>query len=126
MVEEKLTESDMRRGWILAGFPRTLSQAAALNSMLLDIGQSYDRVIHFKRDNHPSSLTFSNSQLTDTQLTNSQPTYPDYLPEQQLLQSPLVKFYSRLRLFISISDDTPLTIVDNALKSSTKEFTNKN
>ncbi|MEO1791587.1 MAG: hypothetical protein AAFR25_05100, partial [Cyanobacteria bacterium J06629_19] len=56
-------------------------------------------------------------------LANGQPDYPDYLPEHKILQIPLVKFYSRLRLFISVSCDVPLAIVDNALKSSLRELT---
>src|SRR5262249_11538178 len=39
MIRERLAEADAQRGFILDGFPRTLVQARALDTMLREIGK---------------------------------------------------------------------------------------
>lgn len=48
MIQERLTEDDVQPGWILDGFPRTLAQAQALNTLLAQLGQAYDRVVNLE------------------------------------------------------------------------------
>jgi len=45
IVRERLAEDDCRHGFILDGFPRTISQAEALESMLDEMGVALDAVI---------------------------------------------------------------------------------
>jgi len=47
MISDRLARPDAKRGFILDGFPRTLEQAAALDALLADAGQSLDRVVFF-------------------------------------------------------------------------------
>ncbi len=46
IVKERLSKDDCKKGFLLDGFPRTIAQAAALQSLLQDINQSIDYVIH--------------------------------------------------------------------------------
>lgn len=48
MVRSKLAEPLCQSGFILDGFPRTVSQAEELNRMLSDAGLALDRVINFQ------------------------------------------------------------------------------
>jgi adenylate kinase len=50
MIRERLAEPDARRGFILDGFPRTLVQARALDSMLKETGQPLDAVVLLEVD----------------------------------------------------------------------------
>ncbi|MEW6744079.1 MAG: adenylate kinase [Planctomycetota bacterium] len=50
VVEERLRASDVRRGYILDGFPRTLPQAEALKSLLQEKGEKLDRVVLIEVD----------------------------------------------------------------------------
>jgi adenylate kinase len=46
IVKDRLTKADCERGFILDGFPRTLEQAAALDTLLADMGVKITRVIN--------------------------------------------------------------------------------
>jgi len=45
MVEERLSQPDTRRGWLMDGFPRTLEQAQGLTRMTERIDQKVDAVV---------------------------------------------------------------------------------
>ena len=48
VVAERLEQTDARKGFLLDGFPRTVAQAEALESLLKDRGLELDRVIFFQ------------------------------------------------------------------------------
>jgi adenylate kinase len=51
MIRERLAEEDAQRGFILDGFPRTLVQAGALDTMLREMGKPLDTVVLLEVDN---------------------------------------------------------------------------
>ncbi len=50
IISERIDQPDCARGFILDGFPRTLPQAAALESLLASKGKTLDAVIEIKVD----------------------------------------------------------------------------
>lgn len=50
IIEERLREDDCKKGFVLDGFPRTIAQAEALDSVLDKIGIDLDLVIDLKVD----------------------------------------------------------------------------
>lgn len=50
IVEERLQQSDCEKGFLLDGFPRTLSQAEALEEILTRLNTHLDHVINLKVD----------------------------------------------------------------------------
>lgn len=51
MIRERLAQPDARRGFILDGFPRNLTQSKALDVLLGELGQPIDAVVLFEVDN---------------------------------------------------------------------------
>jgi adenylate kinase len=45
MIRERLAEPDVKKGFILDGFPRNLTQAHALDALLSELGQPLDAVV---------------------------------------------------------------------------------
>lgn len=50
IVRERLSKDDCKKGFLLDGFPRTVPQAEALESMLSDLGKKIDYVINIDVD----------------------------------------------------------------------------
>nr|WP_286180927.1 adenylate kinase [Bacillus sp. ISL-37] len=50
IVRERLSKADCENGFLLDGFPRTVAQAEALDTMLADLGKKIDFVINIDVD----------------------------------------------------------------------------
>ena len=50
IIEERIKEPDAKNGFILDGFPRTIAQAQALDTILEENGRKIDRVISIEVD----------------------------------------------------------------------------
>jgi adenylate kinase len=48
IIEERLAKADCQQGYLLDGFPRTIAQAEALDTMLQEKGTSLDVVLELK------------------------------------------------------------------------------
>ena len=64
MMESKLSDNECKNGYILDGFPRTLPQAKALDSLLDNINSNLDKVIIIKvNDDAIINLLVENPKL---------------------------------------------------------------
>ncbi|WP_243375442.1 adenylate kinase [Microvirga solisilvae] len=50
IIADRIEEADAKKGFILDGFPRTVAQAEAFDSMLAEKGLKLDAVVEFKVD----------------------------------------------------------------------------
>src|ERR1700730_12375244 len=50
MIANRLKQPDSRRGFIIDGFPRTIPQAEALDTLMGELGRRFDRVLYLQVD----------------------------------------------------------------------------
>jgi adenylate kinase len=50
MIRNRLRQPDCRHGFIIDGFPRTIPQAEALDTLMQELGRRFDRVLYLKVD----------------------------------------------------------------------------
>jgi adenylate kinase len=50
IIRNRLRQPDCRRGFIIDGFPRTIPQAEALDTLMDELGRSFNRVLYLKVD----------------------------------------------------------------------------
>jgi adenylate kinase len=50
MIRNRLQQPDSGRGFIIDGFPRTIPQAVALDTMMAELGRQFDRVLYLRVD----------------------------------------------------------------------------
>ena len=50
IIRDRIQEEDCKNGFLLDGFPRTVTQAVALDSMLGDIDKALDKVVEIRVD----------------------------------------------------------------------------
>ncbi|SHL01304.1 Adenylate kinase [Pseudonocardia thermophila] len=80
MVRERLAEDDVAKGFILDGFPRTVSQANSLDELLAERGEQLDAVVEFKVDEEElvkRLLARGRSDDTEEVIRNRQQVYRD-------------------------------------------------
>ncbi|MCO1654962.1 adenylate kinase [Pseudonocardia humida] len=90
MVRDRLTADDAAKGFILDGFPRTVSQAGALAEILTDRGETLDSVVEFRvPEDELVARLLGRGRADDTEavIRNRQQIYRDET-------SPLLAFYA--------------------------------
>jgi adenylate kinase len=50
IIRNRLRQPDCRRGFIIDGFPRTIPQAEALDTLMDELGRSFNRVLYLRVD----------------------------------------------------------------------------
>jgi adenylate kinase len=50
MIRNRLSRPDCEPGFIIDGFPRTVPQANALDTLMVELGKRFDRVVYLKVD----------------------------------------------------------------------------
>lgn len=142
IVKERLSESDCKSGFLLDGFPRTVPQADALDSTLIGLGVSVDKVINIfvARDALLVRLTgrrvckacgatyhvkFNPSPSGDTCQTcggklyqrsdDTEETVANRLDVYERQTSPLIEYYKKQNLLLEVNGDKPVEEVTQAI-----------
>jgi adenylate kinase len=96
LIRERLDEEDTREGFILDGFPRTLAQAEALDSMLGEIGRELDIVFELQVPDEVSYERLAKRALEEGRKDDTPEAIGRRLAEYHDKTKPLVGYY-RLR-----------------------------
>jgi adenylate kinase len=148
LVDERLARPDAAGGYVLDGFPRTVAQAEALDTLLHRRGQDLDRVIFFdvSRDELLRRLTgrrICRRCGTTFHLVSAPPkvagicdqcggelyqreddaeeTVGRRLDVYQTQTAPLLDYYKRRGLLVRVEGEGPVARVAEAITKAVKE-----
>ena len=114
MIQERLTEDDTQSGWILDGFPRTLAQAQALDTLLAHLGQAYDRVVNLEVPDAvlvERMLSRGRNDDTETVIRRRLQVYQDQT-------APLIDYYRDRKRLVDIDGHTTVDEVTTRIKTA--------
>jgi adenylate kinase len=111
MVEERLQQSDINSGWILDGFPRTVSQAEFLAELLQKLGHGSVQVIN---------LDVPDNILIERLLGRGRPDDTEDVIRRRLEvyhadTKPLIGFYGDRQQLVYVNGNQPLEEVNTDL-----------
>lgn len=112
MVRERLHESDVKQGWILDGFPRTVAQATFLDQLLQEIHQSYDYVINF---DVPDDILIARL-LNRGRQDDSEQVIRHRLDIYREQTAPLIDFYQQRKQLLSVHADQHVDAVTTEIQ----------
>ena len=103
LIEAELQSSTTREGWILDGFPRTIPQAEALEHLLAELGESYDRVICLDvPDEEIIQRMLGRGRADDTE-----DVIRERLTVYRQKTSPLIEFYETMQVLERVEGNRP-------------------
>ena len=110
LIEDRLAREDAQNGFVLDGFPRTLAQAEALDTLLRDLDRKLDVVLEFQV---PDRETLLRRILNRAAEENRSDDTPEAIERRLALYyeqtAPLVEYYrSRHGNVVGIHADRPV------------------
>jgi adenylate kinase len=93
LIEERLPETQAAGGAIFDGFPRTVAQAQALDSMLAGRGQKIDRVVRLKVDDEALVRRIAQRFEAEGRADDNPDSFKVRLTAYNTQTAPLLPFY---------------------------------
>lgn len=99
IAEERLSEADAQKGFLLDGFPRTIAQAEALESLLAKLGVELDCCLALTVDNDAVVERLLKRAEIEGRADDNEESIRERMREYDAKTAPLLDFYrSRGRL----------------------------
>ncbi len=112
LMGERLAQPDAATGWILDGFPRNLSQAQALDSLLQILQQPYPQAVNFNVATESLILRMLQRGRKD----DNETVIRRRLEVYQEKTTPLISFYKQRCCLIDIDGNLTLEAVNQSLR----------
>ena len=119
IIAERLDKPDTARGVIFDGFPRTVAQAKALDTMLAGRGRRIDAVIELKVDDEAMVSRMENRVRENpgsVRADDNPETLRKRLGVYRQNTAPLLDFYRAQRKLVTVDGMAPITDVSAAVK----------
>jgi len=113
LIKERLSHSDTKKGWILDGFPRNVSQAAFLEKLLQELQLAADCVLNLEV---PDEVLVERL-LARKRKDDNEVTIRRRLEVYHQDTVPVISFYSDRSMLKAVNGNNSLEDVTTALKS---------
>jgi adenylate kinase len=108
LIRERLDEEDTREGFVLDGFPRTMAQAEALDSMLAEIGRDLDVVFELQIDDDVAVDRLAKRALAEGRNDDTPEAIARRLSEYHEKTEPLVGYYRLRGNLVGVHGENPI------------------
>ena len=123
IVHEQLTKPEAKKGWILDGFPRNVSQADALDKLLIGISQqSYDCVISFEVPESVLVERLKERAIKEGRTDDTPEVLRNRLQSYHEETAPLIEFYNDRKKLETINGFMSMEAVTGALKEVVEDL----
>jgi adenylate kinase len=125
IVQEQLTKPEAKKGWILDGFPRNVSQAGALDGLLMEMSQkTYNCVISFDVPEHVLVERLKKRAIKEkgTRTDDTPEVFRNRLQSYHEETAPLIKFYSDRQILEIINGFVSRESATGALKEVVEDL----
>jgi adenylate kinase len=112
LIKERLSHTDAQNGWILDGFPRNVSQAAFLETLLQRLDQSPDCALNLD----VADDTLVTRLLSRGRKDDNEETIRRRLEVYRELTAPVIGFYQERNLIESVDGDRPQVDVTRSIE----------
>ena len=118
LIEDRLPEAEAAGGAIFDGFPRTVAQAEALDSMLAKRGARIDRVVRLKVDDAALTARIEKRFAEQARPDDNPDTFRDRLAVYNRQTAPLLPYYADHGLLTEIDGMGPIETVSAAIDAA--------
>lgn len=118
MMRDRLSQTDAKNGWILDGFPRNLTQAGFLDTLLVDLHQECNRVINLKVPDEVLVERLLGRAKKEGRQDDTPEVIRRRLEVYHSLTAPLIDFYADRQQLVSIDGDRPISEVMADIKGA--------
>ncbi len=117
LIRERLAD-DAREGFVLDGFPRTMAQAQALDSMLAEIGRELDVVFELQVDDVTAVERLAARALEEGRTDDTPDAIARRLAEYHDKTKPLVGYYRLRGNLVGVHGDRPIDEVFSEIQET--------
>ena len=111
MIEERLTRPDMANGFILDGYPRNLSQAKSLDSMLDRLGQPANEAIQIDVDPEQIIKRLAKRATKEHRSDDAEEVVRNRMRVYHEQTAPVIDYYEGRGLLTHVLGDAPIEVV---------------
>ena len=98
IIEDRISQADCAKGYILDGFPRTVIQAEALDEMLKNRGENLDAVVLFDVPSEEVLKRMEARREKEGRVDDSADTQRERLKVYEAQTAPLIDFYRNAQI----------------------------
>ena len=102
IVEERLAEPDLRSGYILDGFPRTVEQAEALSALLDRLGQKLDAALNLAVPEEDLIQRLLERAQKEGRADDTEPVIRKRLQTYKEQTFPLIEYYRKAKILYEV------------------------
>lgn len=116
LVRDRLSQADAIEGWILDGFPRTVTQSTFLERLLTEIGQICDCVVNFDVPDEVVISRMLERGQREHRTDDTEETIRRRLEVYREQTQPLIDFYRDRQQLVSVDGSQAIEMVTQNLQ----------